>query len=156
MHEPRTMRRRAAGAAILGNLLEWYDFVVYSYFAMAIAKAFFPSGDETAALLATFAAFGIGFVARPLGAIVLGRLGETRGRKFALIVTIALMAVGTVMIGIAPTYAAIGVTAPVILVAARLMQGFAVGGEWGNAVAYLVEWAPPDRRGFYGSLHQMT
>jgi len=148
--------RRAVGAAVVGNVLEWYDFAVYGYLATIIAKNFFPPGDEVAALLATFAAFGVGFVVRPLGGIVIGRLGDTRGRKVALILTIMLMAVGTVLIGIIPSYATIGILAPILLVLARLLQGFSAGGEWGGSTAFIVEWSPADRRGFYGSFQQCS
>jgi len=157
MHSPvQAQTRRAVSAAVIGNVLEWYDFSVYAFVAVIIARKFFPQGDDVIALLATFLAFGLGFVARPLGGIILGRLGDTRGRKTALLITIALMAVGTVMVGVLPTYAAIGVAAPLLLVVARLMQGFSAGGEWGSSTAYIVEWAPPDQRGFYGSFQQMS
>jgi len=148
--------RQAVSAAVIGNVLEWYDFAVYGYVATIIAKNFFPPGNETAALLATFAAFGIGFLARPLGGIVIGWVGDHYGRKTALLITIFLMAVGTVIIGLIPTYATIGVLAPTILVLARLMQGFSAGGEWGGSTAFIVEWAPANRRGFYGSFQQMS
>jgi MHS family proline/betaine transporter-like MFS transporter len=148
--------RRAVSAAVVGNVLEWYDFAVYGYLATIIAKNFFPAGDDVAALLATFAAFGVGFVIRPLGGIVIGRIGDVKGRKVALILTIMLMAVGTVLIGLIPTYSTIGVLAPILLVAARLMQGFSAGGEWGGSTAFIVEWAPADRRGFYGSFQQCS
>jgi MFS family permease len=148
--------RRAVSAAVVGNVLEWYDFAVYGYLATIIAKNFFPPGDEVAALLATFAAFGVGFLVRPLGGIVIGRIGDTRGRKVALILTILLMAVGTVLIGLIPTYSTIGVLAPILLVVARLLQGFSAGGEWGGSTAFIVEWAPSDRRGFYGSFQQCS
>src|ERR1041384_6845232 len=148
--------RRAVSAAVIGNVLEWYDFSVYAFVAVIIARKFFPQGNEVIALLSTFLASGLGFVARPLGGIVLGRIGDTHGRKVALLITIAMMAGGTVLIGILPTYAAIGIGAPLLLVAARLMQGFSAGGEWGTSTAYIVEWAPKDQRGFYGSFQQMS
>jgi MFS family permease len=112
----RARSRRAIAAAIAGNVLEWYDFVVYSYFATILAKTLFPPGDEAAALLDTFAAFGIGFIARPVGAIVIGWLGDRRGRKAALVLTMAMMAGGTVLLGLVPSYATIGALAPAILV----------------------------------------
>jgi MHS family proline/betaine transporter-like MFS transporter len=149
-------RRRAATAAVVGNVLEWYDFAVYAYVATTIAKKFFPAQDETTALLATFLAYGLGFVARPLGGIIIGRLGDTHGRKTALLLTIFLMAAGTVLIGLLPTYESIGVFAPLLLVAARLMQGFSAGGEWGGSTAYIVEWAPAGKRGWYGSFQQTS
>ncbi|TMJ01757.1 MAG: MHS family MFS transporter [Alphaproteobacteria bacterium] len=148
--------RRAVSAAVIGNVLEWYDFAVYGYVATIIAKNFFPPGNETAALLATFATFGIGFLARPLSGIVIGWIGDKYGRKTALLATIFLMAVGTVIIGLIPTYASIGLLAPAILVIARLMQGFSAGGEWGGSTAFIVEWAPEGRRGYYGSFQQMS
>src|SRR5256885_17091914 len=154
---PQTAQaRRAVTAAVIGNVLEWYDFSVYAFVAVIIARKFFPQGDEVSALLATFLAYGLGFVARPLGGIILGRVGDTHGRKTALLITIALMAIGTVMVGLLPTYAAIGIAAPLLLVVARLMQGFSAGGEWGSSTAYIVEWAPPNQRGFYGSFQQIS
>ena len=148
--------RRAVTAAVIGNVLEWYDFGVYGFVAAILARNFFPGKDEVTALLATFLTFGLGFVARPIGAIVLGRMGDTHGRKAALLVTIFLMASGTVLIGILPTYATIGFMAPLLLLVARLMQGFSTGGEWGGSSSFIVEWAPPGRRGLYGSFQQMS
>jgi MHS family proline/betaine transporter-like MFS transporter len=148
--------RRAVSAAVLGNLLEWYDFAVYGYLALIIAANFFPRSDELTALLSTFAAFGVGFVVRPLGGILVGRLGDVKGRKAALTLTIFLMAAGTVLIGLLPTYQSIGLWAPALLVLARLMQGFAAGGEWGGATAFIVEWAPENRRGLFGSFQQSS
>ena len=147
---------KALWAAAIGNLLEWYDFGVYAYLASAIAAKFFPSSDPTASLLASFAAFGVGFLARPLGGIVIGRLGDTKGRKTALVLTIFLMALGTVGLGLLPSYQSIGVWAPILLVVLRLVQGLAAGGEWGTSTAFMVEWAPQDRRGFFGSFQQVS
>ena len=124
--------RRVVGAAVIGNALEWYDFVIYSFLATTIASIFFPDSDEVAALLATFATFGVGFLARPFGAIVIGWIGDRYGRRVALVLTIMLMAAGTVLIGLVPAYASIGALAPTALVLARLIQGFAVGGEMGK------------------------
>lgn len=152
----RMKGRQAVTAAVVGNLLEWYDFAVYGYLATVLARQFFPAGDELTALLSTFAAFGIGFVVRPLGGIVIGRLGDVKGRKAALMLTIFLMAAGTVLIGLIPTYQSIGVLAPILLVMARLLQGFSAGGEWGGSTAFIVEWAPENRRGFYGSFQQAS
>src|SRR5262249_56331051 len=136
---------KAVSAAVVGNVLEWYDFAVYAFVAGIIAKNFFPQSDDVTALLSSFLAYGLGFVARPLGGIVIGRLGDTRGRKVALMLTIFLMAAGTVMIGVLPTYASIGLVAPLLLVVARLMQGFSAGGEWGRSTAFIVESAPKSR-----------
>lgn len=156
--EPRDSRaaRKAVGAAVVGNVLEWYDFSVYGYLATILASNFFHNQDPTTALLATFATFGIGFVVRPLGGIVIGRMGDKHGRKMALLVTIFMMAFGTVVIGLLPTYESIGILAPILLVICRLVQGFAAGGEWGGATAFIVEWAPSNRRGFYGSFQQAS
>jgi MHS family proline/betaine transporter-like MFS transporter len=148
--------RQAVSAAVIGNVLEWYDFAVYGFVATIIAKNLFPPGSETSALLGTYLTFGIGFLARPLGGVVIGWVGDHYGRKVALVITIMLMAVGTVIIGLIPTFASIGYLAPAILVLARLMQGFSAGGEWGGSTAFIVEWAPKGRRGFYGSFQQMS
>ncbi|HEY8613369.1 MAG TPA: MFS transporter, partial [Roseomonas sp.] len=148
--------RKAVGAAVIGNVLEWYDFSVYGYLATILARQFFHSEDPTTALLATFAAFGIGFVVRPVGGIVIGRMGDTHGRKAALLLTIFMMAFGTVAIGLLPTYESIGILAPILLVICRLAQGFAAGGEWGGSTAFIVEWAPQNRRGFFGSFQQAS
>jgi MFS family permease len=148
--------RRAVTAAVIGNVLEWYDFAVYGYVAAIIGRNFFPGTDETTELLKAFLTFGLGFVARPIGGIVIGRMGDTHGRKSALLLTIFLMAAGTVLIGILPTYASIGFAAPALLLFARLMQGFSTGGEWGGSTAFIVEWAPKGRRGLFGSFQQMS
>jgi MHS family proline/betaine transporter-like MFS transporter len=148
--------RRAVTAAVIGNILEWYDFAVYGYVAAIIGKNFFPGKDEVTELLSAFLTFGLGFVARPIGGIVIGRMGDTHGRKAALLLTIFLMAAGTVLIGILPTYASIGFLAPLLLLVARLMQGFSAGGEWGGSTSFIVEWAPTGRRGLFGSFQQMS
>ena len=148
--------RRAIAAAGIGNVLEYYDFGVYGFLAAVLARKFFPGADQVASLLATFAAFGVAFLVRPLGGIVLGRMGDTRGRKSTLVLTIFLMAVGTAGIGLIPDHASIGVAAPVLLVLCRILQGLSAGGEWGNATAFIVEWSPEGRRGFYGSFSQSS
>jgi MFS family permease len=148
--------QRALWAAAIGNLLEWYDFGVYGFLAGLIAINFFPGSDPTAALLKSFAAFGVGFLARPLGGVLIGRLGDTKGRKTALVLTIFLMAFGTVGLGLLPTYDKIGVWAPILLVLMRLIQGLAAGGEWGTSTAFMIEWAPQGRRGFFGSFQQVS
>ena len=148
--------RRAVYAAAIGNILEWYDFGVYIFFAGAIAHNFFPATDPTAGLLSSLAVFGVGFLMRPLGGLIIGRYGDTHGRRAALTFTIMAMAFGTVMVGVLPGYASIGVAAPILLVLARLIQGFSAGGEWGGATAFMVEWAPSHRRGWYGSFQQAS
>ncbi|PLP60346.1 MFS transporter [Mesorhizobium loti] len=151
-----TERRKAITAGVIGTIVEWYDYAIYGFLATTIASNFFPSEDETTALLATFATFGIGFVARPLGGIVIGRMGDRVGRKAALVTTLLLMVIATVGIGLLPSYASIGIAAPVALVLLRLLQGFSAGGEWGASAAFIVEWAPSNRRGLYGSFQQVS
>lgn len=148
--------RTAVAAAVVGNVLEWYDFAVYTFLAAIIGRNFFPSSDPSAELLYSFAVFGMGFLARPLGAIIIGRLGDVKGRKTALLITIFLMAAGTVLMGLAPTYASVGIFGPLVILIARLMQGFSAGGEWGGSTAFIVEWAPEGKRGFYGSFQQCS
>ena len=143
--------RRAIVAASLGNSFEWYDFTVYALFSIYIAKAFFPGGDPTMGLVKAFLAFGLGFVVRPLGAILLGLYGDRAGRKAVLSVALGVMVVGTGVLALAPTYAAIGVGAPLLVLAGRALQGFSAGGEFGGAAAFLVEHAPEGRRGEFTS-----
>jgi MFS transporter, MHS family, proline/betaine transporter len=148
--------RKAVTAAVIGNVLEWYDFGVYGFLAAIIGRNFFPGKDPVTELLAAFLTFGLGFAARPIGGIVIGRMGDTHGRKTALMLTIFLMAAGTFLIGLIPTYASIGFVAPALLLFARLLQGFSTGGEWGGSTAFIVEWAPKEHRGLYGSFQQMS
>jgi MHS family proline/betaine transporter-like MFS transporter len=137
-------------AAVIGNALEWYDFIVYGYLAVTISKLFFPPGSETTALLATFALFGVAFFMRPVGGILLGHFTDVIGRKSILFLVIALMTLGIGMIAFTPTYATIGVAAPIIMLIARLIQGLSAGGEFASSTSFLVEHAPPGRRGLYG------
>jgi MHS family proline/betaine transporter-like MFS transporter len=138
-------------AAVIGNALEWYDFIVFGFFAVIISKLFFPTDSQYASLLLTTATFGVGFFMRPVGGILLGIYADRRGRKAALLLVVGLMTVAIALIGFAPTYATIGIGAPMIIVLARLLQGFSAGGEFASATSFLVESAPADRRGFYGS-----
>lgn len=149
-------RRKAIVATVLGNGLEWFDFTVYSFFAAIIAKQFFPTGDDTSSFLLAVATFGVGFFMRPVGGIVLGIYSDRVGRKAALSLTILLMAAGTALIGLVPTYRQIGLAAPLIIVAARLLQGFSAGGEMGGATAFLTEYAPADQRAYYSSWIQSS
>lgn len=148
--------RKAVAAASMGNALEWYDFTVYALFAVYIAKNFFPGGDDTVELIKSFLAFGLGFLIRPLGAVVLGIYADKAGRKAALFLTIMIMAAGTLLIAIAPTYAAIGIGAPLIIMAGRVLQGFSAGGEVGSAAAFLVEHAPEGQKGKYAAWLQAS
>jgi MHS family proline/betaine transporter-like MFS transporter len=145
------MRRRIVVAATIGNTLEWYDFLVYGFLSVTIGKVFFPTESEFTSLLLSVATFGVGFVTRPIGAVVLGAYADRVGRKPALSLTILIMALGTGLIAAAPTYRAIGIAAPLLIVTARLLQGFSCGGELGGATAILVEHAPEGRRGLYAS-----
>jgi len=138
-------------AAVIGNALEWYDFIVFGFFAVIISRLFFPTDSQYASLLFTTATFGVGFFMRPVGGILIGIYADRRGRKAALLVVIASMTVAIALIAFAPTYAAIGIGAPLIIVVARLLQGFSAGGEFASATAFLIESAPAGRRGFYGS-----
>ncbi|WP_435866608.1 glycine betaine/L-proline transporter ProP [Streptomyces yokosukanensis] len=143
--------RRAVKAAALGNAMEWFDFGVYSYIAVTLGKVFFPSGNPTAQLLSTFGAFAAAFLVRPLGGMVFGPLGDRVGRQKVLALTMIMMAAGTFAIGLIPSYATIGVGAPLLLLAARLVQGFSTGGEYAGASTFIAEYAPDKRRGFFGS-----
>ena len=149
-------RRRAITAASVGQFFELYDFSIYGFFAPEIGRAFFPSADPLTSLIAAFATYSVGFIMRPVGAIVVGSYGDRAGRRAALVLTIGLMAVATGLVAILPTYNTIGVWAPILLVVLRLAQGFSTGGEWGGAATFLVEYAPPGRRGIIGSLHQVA
>jgi len=137
-------------ATSLGNALEFYEILVYGYFAVIVAKVFFPAADEAVSLLVTYGTFGASFLARPVGAIFFGDYGDRKGRKAALTLSIALMTVGTALITVMPSYASIGIAAPILVIAARLIQGFSVGGEFGSSTAFLVEHRP-DRAGFFAS-----
>ncbi|WP_454723577.1 MULTISPECIES: MFS transporter [Cupriavidus] len=152
----KAQRRKAILAATIGNGLEWFDFTVYSFFALIIAKLFFPTGNDLTSFLLTVATFGVGFFMRPVGAIVLGVYADRVGRKAALTLTILMMAIGTAIIGLAPTYSSIGLWAPALIVLARLIQGFSAGGEVGGATAFLIEHAPDEERGVYASWQQAS
>jgi MFS family permease len=148
--------RKVIFASSLGTVFEWYDFYLYGSLAGIIAKQFFSALDPTAAFIASLLAFAAGFLVRPFGALVFGRLGDMIGRKYTFLVTIMIMGLSTVAVGILPSYATIGVAAPIILVALRLLQGLALGGEYGGAATYVAEHAPQGRRGAYTSWIQTT
>jgi metabolite-proton symporter len=154
-HEPRTPLRRVVMASLIGTTIEWYDFFLYgSAAALVFNKLFFPSYDPYVGTLLAFATYAVGFVARPLGGIVFGHYGDRIGRKRLLMLSLVLMGVATVLIGLLPTYAQIGVWAPAGLIFLRLVQGFAVGGEWGGAVLMAAEHGDAARRGFWASWPQ--
>src|SRR3984893_17485448 len=137
-------------ATSIGNALEWYDIAIYGYFAVYISKAFFPNSDPTTSLLLTFGTFGLAFLVRPIGGVVLGAYADRHGRKASLMISIVLMTFGTLAIAVMPTYETIGILAPIAVLIARLVQGFSAGGEFGSSTAFLVEHAP-HRRGFIAS-----
>ena len=143
--------RRVLLAGVAGNVLEWYDFALYSYLAPITAGLFFPSSDPLASLVESYAVFALGFLARPLGGLVFGRIGDRWGRRRMLALSVVSMAVPTFLMGLLPTYASIGVTAPILLILLRLVQGFSAGGEFSGSIIFLVEQAPARSRGFYGS-----
>lgn len=143
--------RRALVAGSIGNLVEWYEYALYGYMAPIIAGLFFPTDDGVTGLLATFLLFALAFFLRPVGAAVFGRFADRAGRRPVLVVIITLMSGATALIGVLPTYAAIGVWAPLLLTVLRVIQGLAAGGEFGGAVSLMVEYAPPGKRGLYGS-----
>jgi MFS transporter, MHS family, proline/betaine transporter len=151
MSTKSTAKPMQIAAAVIGNALEWYDFLVFGFFTVIISRLFFPAASQYASLLLATATFGVGFFMRPVGGIFLGIYADRRGRKAALLLVIALMTVAIALIAFAPTYAAIGVGAPLLIVLARLLQGFSAGGEFASATSFLIECAPPQRRGYYGS-----
>ncbi|MGW4275416.1 MFS transporter [Streptomyces seoulensis] len=143
--------RRAVGASALGNCMEWFDFGVYSYLAATIGKVFFPGASPGAQVISSFATFAAAFVVRPLGGLVFGPLGDRLGRQKVLATTMIMMAIGTFAIGLIPSYATIGIAAPVLLLLARMVQGFSTGGEYGGATTFVAEYSPDRRRGFLSS-----
>jgi metabolite-proton symporter len=155
MEKPGSIRLVAV-ASLIGTTIEWYDFFLYNTAAaLLFPQLFFPKLDPLSGTLASFATYTVGFIARPVGGIVMGHFGDRVGRKSMLVLTLIIMGVATALIGLVPTYNEIGVWAPVALVALRIAQGFGVGGEWGGAVLMAVEHAPPGKRGFYGSWPQI-
>lgn len=152
---PQDIQKKVVVAACFGTFLEWYDFLTFASLAIYFSVLFFPGDDPVAALLASLATFGIGMIVRPLGAAVFGSLGDRYGRRRIFLVTIVLMGVSTVCVGLLPTYAQVGLLAPCLLLALRILQGFSVGGEIGGASVYLTEHAPTGKRGLYTSVLQL-
>jgi MHS family alpha-ketoglutarate permease-like MFS transporter len=149
-------RLRSIFAGSVGNLVEWYDWYVYSAFSLYFAKSFFPAGDSTAQLLNTAAVFAVGFLMRPVGGYLMGWYADRKGRKAALLASVLMMCFGSLIIAVTPGYETIGVAAPTLLVIARLLQGLSVGGEYGTSATYLSEMAPKKSRGFYASFQYVT
>ncbi len=153
MRTPGLHKTLLAGA--IGNAIEFYDFIVYAYLAGYFAAQFFPTHDPVAALLASYGAFATGMIMRPVGGIVFGNIGDRIGRKAALQISVLLIAVPTLLIGLMPTYAVIGLWAPILLIVLRMLQGLSVGGEYSSSIVFLIEHAPPQRRGFVGGFSPM-
>src|SRR5678809_1363569 len=143
-------------ASSVGTLIEWYDFYIFGSLATVLASQFFPKTNPTAALLSTLATFAAGFIVRPFGALVFGRLGDLIGRKYTFLLTLVLMGGSTFLIGMVPGYKTIGMSAPLIVLLLRLIQGLALGGEYGGAATYVAEHAPANKRGYYTSWIQTT
>lgn len=152
----RAEQRRVAAACVIGNFVEYFDFAIYGFFAAAIGATFFPGGSSSTQLLQSLAVFGVAYVMRPLGGLVFGVIGDRAGRRASLSISIGVMGAATALIGLLPGYATLGVAAPVLLVLLRCVQGLSVGGEWGASSAYLIETAPPGRRGVRGSYPSMA
>jgi MFS family permease len=152
---PKEIRQVIAASAV-GTMIEWYDFYIFGSLATIISPLFYPSGNDTLALIAYLSTFAVGFVVRPFGALFFGRIGDLVGRKYAFLVTLVLMGAATAAIGFLPTYASIGIFAPAALLLIRVLQGLALGGEYGGAAVYVAEHVPDDRRGFYTSFIQIT
>ena len=152
---PNTIRKVILASSV-GTMIEWYDFYIFGMLAGTISTQFFPKGDSTAALLSTLAIFAAGFIVRPFGALVFGRLGDLIGRKHTFLLTLVLMGGSTFLIGLVPAYSRIGIAAPLLVLLLRLVQGLALGGEYGGAATYVAEHAPANRRGFYTSWIQTT
>lgn len=151
MSSAPSTRPRLLIAGIVGNLLEWFDFAIYGFFAVTIGKLFFPAQDPVAQVISAFGIFAIGFLMRPIGGVLLGYIGDKHGRHTAMLISVAAMAIPTFLVGVLPTYATLGIAAPIILLILRMIQGLSVGGEYTTSVVYMVENSPPSRRGFVGS-----
>src|SRR5215210_5500901 len=153
--ELESARRRVLVSSVIGSVIEWYDYALYGTAAALIfSSAFFPEFSPSAGTVATFGTFAVGFIARPVGGLVAGYYGDRIGRKSTLVLTLVTMGLATTAIGLLPTHDTIGLWAPALLILMRLIQGFAVGGEWAGAVLMAVEYAPPGRRGLFGAYPQ--
>lgn len=154
--KPASLPARQVVAVVVGNALEFYDFLTYAFFATQIGRTFFPSASAEHSLLASLATFGAGFVTRPIGAVVIGSIGDRVGRKPAMLLSFSMMGIAIIGLALTPSYRVIGMAAPILVICFRLLQGFALGGEVGPTTAFMIEAAPPERRGFYGSLQYAT
>lgn len=155
MNQPNSIRKVITASSV-GTMIEWYDFYLFAVLSLTISNQFFPKGDPTAALLSTLAIFAAGFIVRPFGALVFGRLGDLIGRKYTFLLTLVLMGGSTFLIGCVPGYKTIGIASPIIVLVLRLIQGLALGGEYGGAATYVAEHAPKNKRGYYTSWIQTT
>src|SRR4030095_13553353 len=155
-HDFSSGEKRVIFASSLGTVFEWYDFYLYAVLAPFFAALFFPPGNATAALLSAFAAYAAGFLVRPFGALLFGRIGDLVGRKYTFLITIVVMGASTFAVGLLPTYETLGWAAPILMVSLRLLQGLALGGEYGGAATYVAEHAPNHRRGYDTSWIQTT
>lgn len=151
MQPARTGSTKVLLAGMAGNLLEWFDFAIYGYFAVTIGKLFFPQEDPVAQVIAAFGVFAVGFLMRPIGGLLLGHVGDKHGRHAAMVLSVAAMAIPTFLVGLLPGYETLGLAAPILLLLLRMIQGLSVGGEYTTSVVYMVEHAAPHRRGFVGS-----
>src|ERR1700675_4479609 len=147
---------RVIVASAVGTMIEWYDFYIFGSLALVLALKFYPPGNDTVAVIAYLATFAVGFVVRPFGALFFGRIGDLVGRKYAFLVTLSIMGLSTFLIGLMPSYATAGWFAPVALILIRVLQGLALGGEYGGAAVYVGEHVPDNKRGFYTSFIQIT
>jgi MFS family permease len=154
--KPPSFPARQVVAVVVGNALEFYDFLTYAFFATQIGRTFFPSASAEHSLLASLATFGAGFITRPIGAVVIGSIGDRVGRKPAMLLSFSMMGIAIIGLALTPSYRVIGIAAPILVICFRLLQGFALGGEVGPTTAFMIEAAPPERRGFYGSLQYAT
>jgi MFS family permease len=158
MNQPGSAKtiRTVIAASSVGTMIEWYDFYIFGMLSTTISSQFFPKDNPTAALLSTLAIFAAGFIIRPFGALVFGRLGDLIGRKYTFLLTLILMGGSTFLIGCVPSYESIGIAAPILVLLLRLLQGLALGGEYGGAATYVAEYAPAGKRGYYTSWIQTT
>src|SRR6187401_3102919 len=152
----RTAIWQVIAASAVGTMIEWYDFYIFGSLATTISPLFYPPGNDSLALIAYLSTFAVGFVVRPFGALFFGRIGDLVGRKYAFLMTLLIMGGATALIGFLPTYEQIGIAAPIALLLIRVLQGLALGGEYGGAAVYVAEHVPDDRRGFYTSFIQIT